>query len=431
MISVVGEVAILFAARRARNPHGRAMLLAVPVFAVWFALRASLSLLALDVIACGVLLVLGASLSRSGSIWELSVPRLVLRAFQTACQLFMSPAFLARSLGSRSGTGRVRLNGVVGGIAIAVPLVLVLGALLVSADVVFASVFEFDAGSWASHAAVALVGAIGMATLLRLASVQFAEPPAIRRPRLGVTEWTIVLGALDVLFAGFAIARLVALSEGGRRVIESAGLTYAEYARSGFFQLLAVSLIAGAILVTLRAVASTAGRSERRFKVMALVAVVLTLAIVVSAFHRLVLYEDVFGLTMLRLYSHTAIVWVGLVLVLLGVVLLTRPQRPWLTPAAGITALALLLALNVLNPAAFISEYNLTDERRSAAFDAEYLLELSDDAVPTIATHLARIDPQSRTFIKNSICGRQRPTEWRRFNLAERQADDARARLCR
>ncbi len=431
-LCVLFGVAILLGSGRVENGHGRALLGVVPLFAAWLALRTSPWLASLNVMACAGLLFLGAALARSGSIWDLSVPRLVLRSLQAAAQLFLTPAYLARSVASNEHVGRRRFGGILRGVAIALPLMLLLGALLASGDAVFARFFEFNSGDWGTHVARIAVGTLGMATLVRLASIRYTEPPPVPDKRLGVEEWTIVLGALDVLFAAFAVARLMALSEGGRRVIESAGLTYAEYARSGFFQLLAAAAIAGTSLVALRAVASTEDRAETRFRVMALIAVALTLSIVASAFHRLVLYEDAFGLTMLRLFSHTAIVWVGVVLILLGIVLLTRPQKPWLTPAAGLTAIILLFALNVMNPEAYVAEHNLADERRSAEFDPMYLLELGDDAVPTIADNLDRVGEDGRVLIKDHLCRMdRRERSWTKFNLARRRAEDSLARLCR
>lgn len=423
-------VGIVLGSRRFPNRQAQAAAAAVLPFAACLVARTSPWLVLPNVISGTGLLLLSAVLAQGGSIWELSVPRVVVRAAQAAVQPLLTPAFLIGSLRGEHRDRR-RVGAFLRGIAIAVPLVVLLGALLASADAVFASIFEFDVGTWISHAALIGVGTIGMGALIRLASVRSPQPPSIEGKRLGVTEWTIVLGALDLLFAVFAVARLLAMSEGGRRVIESAGLTYAEYARSGFFQLLAATAIAVAALAALRAAAAK-GEHERRFRLLGLLAVILTLAIVVSAFHRLVLYEDAFGLTMLRLYSHTAIVWVGLVLVLLGIVFLTRPQRPWLTPAAGLTALVLLLALNVMNPEAFVAKHNLADEHRSAKFDPIYLRELGDDAIPTIAENLDRVDEDSRLLILDRLCPTH-PQErgWAKFNLSRRRGEEARARLCR
>ncbi len=102
-------------------------------------------------------------------------------------------------------------------------------------------------GQWGSpetviiHAVLLGIGAWGMAGLLRVTAAD-PPPPAPALPlRLGRVESTVVLGSLLALFTAFAAAQLVALSGGGRHVLETAGLTYAEYARTGFFQLLAVA----------------------------------------------------------------------------------------------------------------------------------------------------------------------------------------------
>jgi len=93
---------------------------------------------------------------------------------------------------------------------------------------------------------------------------------------------------MNVLFLGFAVAQLVALSEGGRRVIQTAGLTHAEYARTGLFQLLAVAAITLAIVLSLRAALDQPDpRIRRRFAVLAEVTVVLTLVVVFVAVRRL------------------------------------------------------------------------------------------------------------------------------------------------
>src|SRR5205085_4277547 len=96
--------------------------------------------------------------------------------------------------------------------------------------------------------------------------------------------------------------------------------TYAEYARTGFFQLLAVAAITLAVLLGLRAATDlSAPADRRRFTILALSATSLTVVIVVVAIARLGLYEDAFGLTMLRLYSKVFAVWIGVVFLLLGV----------------------------------------------------------------------------------------------------------------
>ena len=154
-----------------------------------------------------------------------------------------------------------------------------------------------------------------------------------------------------------AAAQLVALSEGGRHVLATAGLTYAEYARSGFFQLLAVAVITLGVLLLLRAATGLASPGQRAvFTVVAEVAVALTLVVVVVAVRRLNLYEDAFGLTMLRLYSELFSYWIGAVFLFLGAALAgVGHGRGWFVGAAVAAGLTLLLALNVVNPEAVVA----------------------------------------------------------------------------
>jgi hypothetical protein len=275
-----------------------------------------------------------------------------------------------------------------------------------------------------------------MGALVRLASTAQAEVPDVEGPKLGAVETHVVLLALNVLLGAFAAARLVALSEGGRRVLSSAGLTYAEYARSGFFQLLFAAVIVVAALLALRATADLpTSRQQRTFVGLSLGVVALTLAVCVSAFQRLVLYESVFGLTMLRLYVQTAIVWVAGVVIMLGMlVCLRHVRRAWLAPAAAILALVLLFALNVLNPEAFVARHNLSHPAKAEGFDADYLTGLSDDAVGAIASRAKQNDDVARA-LRLSICsGAPEPFGggggWASYNVARERAGELRSDLC-
>src|SRR2546423_6637480 len=77
--------------------------------------------------------------------------------------------------------------------------------------------------------------------------------------------------------------------------------------------------------------------------------------IVVVAFRRLSLYEEAYGFTMLRLYSHVFAVWVGLVFLLLAADFLgLRRRRRWFMGAMLATATAVLPGVNLVNPEAVV-----------------------------------------------------------------------------
>jgi hypothetical protein len=420
---------------RVANPQARALAAGAVVFGVFLAVRTSPWLLPLDVLAVGGLLVLAASFASGGSVLDLTVPAAVTRAVHAVAHGLTAPAFLVAGRGGRV-TSR-RAAAAARGVLLAVPLLVVLGVLLASADAVFAGFFTgWNLLTPIQHGVLLVVGAWGMAGLLRLASASPAPSLGRVAYRLGRTEATIVLGSVVVLFAAFAVAQVVAASEGGRHVIQTAGLTYAEYARTGFFQLLAVAAITLAVLLGLRAATDLSDSADRRrFTVLAGAAVSLTIVIVIVAVVRLGLYEDAFGFTMLRLYSKVFAVWIGVVFVLLALHLVGLGRgRPWLPSSAVAVGLLALLGLNLANPEAVVVRHNVAFAERTGRFDPVYLADLSDDAVPALVAALPRLGPDARQVVLDRVCGDGTAggpgRSWWASNTSNRAATNARATVC-
>lgn len=427
---IVVASALLLGSGRVANPQARALIVAAPVFGLWLLVRASPWLVPLDILASGGLMVLGASFASGGTVLDLSIPGALGRALHAVAHAVASPLFLATPLDRirrRLGAGRSansQWGAILRGVGLAFPVLIVLGVLLASADAVFASIFRLDVdpATIAVHTALLLVGAWGMAGLFRLASADPAGRP--RRPswRLGTVEATVVLASVVALFATFAGAQVLALSGGGRRIIETAGLTYADYARSGFFQLLWVAGLTLCLLLAVRA-ATDLGTvaAHRRFIALSEIVVVLTLLIVVVAIRRMRLYEQAYGLTMLRLYVELFTMWIGAVFVMLGLSVagLWAP-RAWLVPAAVAAGLVLLLGLNVANPESVVVRHNVAHAERTGRFDPAYLAELSEDAVPTLVGELPRLAEADRAEVLLRLCPPEplRFKGWAAYNVS-------------
>jgi hypothetical protein len=319
------------------------------------------------------------------------------------------------------------------GLAIAIPLAIVVGILLASGDAVFASAFKFDAGDLVSHVLLLFVGLGLAAGLARVSASPAIDEPDGMTARLGTVEWSIVLGVLNLLYLGFAVARIVALSEGGTRVLKTAGLTYAEYARSGFFELLGAAAITLVALIVLRATADvTEPKSRRLFLVLACSVIGLNLLVVASAFQRLALYEQAFGLSMLRLYSFVFCIWLAVALIALSLWIagVGRP-RPWFWSVAAATALALLFALNVANPEAIVVRHNAGADTVQG-FDADYANELSDDAVPALVDAATDLEGEVRDYAAVLLCQREGDLEddWASLNVGRARARSVTKTFC-
>jgi hypothetical protein len=437
-IVVFVVAAALLTVGRPSSWQSRGLIVSAAVFGGFLAVRSSPWLVPLDALAIGGLLVLGASLARGGSILDLPLSGLLARAVHALVHGVAAPAFAVRGLPwMRSGSGAEQRTwpAVLRGLALAVPLLVILGALLGSADILFARAFDFvpDLDDSIAHAVLIGLGAWGMAGLLRVAAATPPAPVPQRFPLLGAVEAIVVLTSVIVLFAGFAVTQVVALTGGGRHVVETAGLTYAEYARSGFFQLVAVAAIALAVLLTVDAfTGASTGRDRRRLVLLSEVVVALTLVVVVSALRRLDLYENAYGLTMLRLYAAVFVGWIGVSLVLLGAWILKGGERAWFPAAAVAAGLAAVLALNIMNPEAVVVRRNVALAEETGRFDPAYVLWLSDDAVPEMVRTLPRLPATVQSNLLSDICSRPPRTTrgWAAWNAAHRAADDARRQVC-
>jgi two-component system sensor histidine kinase BaeS len=418
IVSLGGAVAAfaaalaLVASGRLHTTASRACAAAATLVGAFLAVRTSEWLVAIDVLSITALLVLAGVLARDGRLSDVPARLLAARCVVAVGHGFASAAFLLAPL--RPLVARRPSSAVLRGLALAAPVVLVLGALLASADAVFASVLRVDVSvpeDLAGHVVLIVIGALAIGGILRTASADSTGtvPPVERR--LGSVEWTIVLGSMIVLFAGFALAQLVTLTGGADHVLRTEGLTYAEYARAGYFQLLAVAVLTGAVLAVLGAVA----RRTPRFTVLVELVLALTAVILVVAIRKLGLYEEAYGWTMLRLFSKAFAIWLGLALVLTAVRIAGVGQdRDWLVPAALGAGLAIVVGLNVMNPEAAVARHNLTMDRE---IDPAYLAGLSDDAVPVLAEH-----PE----LHRVVCAdRDRERGLLEWNLAASRADAA------
>jgi hypothetical protein len=206
-----------------------------------------------------------------------------------------------------------------------------------------------------------------------------------RRAHLGRTEWVTALVMLDVLFALFVTVQITVLFGGRQHVLETSGLTYAQYARSGFFQLVAVAALTLLVLGFFARYARRIGsRDDLLLKLLGGVLVILTLIVLASALKRLLLYEEVYGFTRLRVAVHASILWLTGMFCIVSIAGI-RTNARWLPRGVVIMSAVALLAFTAVRPDALIAERNVERFERTGKIDVSYLAGLSPDAVPALA----------------------------------------------
>jgi Domain of unknown function (DUF4173) len=248
-------------------------------------------------------------------------------------------------------------------------------------------------------------------------------------PSLGTVEAAFVLGGLCALYATFVGAQVVALAGGRRHVLVTHGLTYAQYARSGFFQLLACAAITLLVLLSVRACANAAHPALIGLSGLT---VALTIGVVIVAIRRLQLYEAEFGLTMLRLACLVVAAWIGVVFVLLGSTVPRRglPRRRF--PAAVILSGLIFVGIwSTSNPASIVAQTNLRRAEHGQRFDVNQAASLGPDAVPALVAGLGYLDASQAIELRHAICARSpERNAGTAFNMSRARASEALARAC-
>ncbi|HVB28199.1 MAG TPA: DUF4173 domain-containing protein [Terriglobia bacterium] len=410
---------------------------ALLLFAAGFAWRAAPLLLLLDLFALGVVVSLAALRVPVVRLRASSLGEYVRGAFLAAVHIAFGPLLLVfKDLdwkGDLRTTRFRRAVAVAGGLMLGVPLLLLFGSLLMGADAVFASLvrrtFHLDFLQLFSHLFLILFFAWIVGGFLR--GIFFFDPgsvslpPAPKRFGLGITEIAVALGAVDALFLAFVSVQFRYFFGGAGLVDVMPGMTYAEYARHGFFELVAVSaLVLPLLLGTHWLLRNQTPRAKGIFRMVAGIQVALVFVIMGSAVERMRLYQQAYGLTELRIYTTAFMAWLAVVFVWL-VLTVFRGRRERFTFGAMVAGFCAVLALNVINPDALIARVNARRAAEGHSFDADYVHFLSADAVPALIDALPELAAPDRCAVARTLLDRwsgPRSSGWRSWNYSRFRA---------
>ncbi len=209
--------------------------------------------------------------------------------------------------------------------------------------------------------------------------------------------------AVCSIFALFLLLQARFLAGGRDFVMRTTDLTFAEYARRGFFELVVVTALTLPILLGGEWMADQqAPRARKATRAAIRVLLVLLAGIVVSAGMRMGVYAAEFGLTELRLYTSAFMAWLGFVLVWFAVTVM-RGRRGRFVPGALGVALLVLLALNLLNPAAWIVRVNVARAVAGHSLDAAHVAELGAGGVGTALASMGRLGVSDRCALAGAL----------------------------
>lgn len=371
-----------------------------------------------------------------------TLPRYFAAVFGLGLSAVVGAPVLVAGDGALAATNRPtrtsRILPLLRGLAIAVPILFVFAELLGAADARFADflarIIDVDLRRVVQHVVFGGFVAWVAAGWFRAGFVA-REPLGVSEAalrgssfRLGTTELIVPLVLLDLLFLAFIAFQLPYLFGGASHLRDVAGLTAAEYARRGFFELVAVA----ALLLPLMLLGNSLVRRDdagglRVFRAAALTTLALLAVIMVSAMQRMLLYTEYFGLTESRILATAAMIWLAVVFVLFAsTVLRDRPR--WFVLGALVTGWVAVATLAMMNPAGMIVRNHVSRALEGREVDVAYLAHLGADAAPALSEALPRLDPVMRCQLAGVLAARGRelerglPQDWRWWNVSARRA---------
>jgi hypothetical protein len=401
---------ILLTARLSRERINRRnlwVILPMLFFALMVAVRASPLMITLNIIAVITLGTLFIRYLRSQqAIDTASLSNHIFTPLDVGLYTIYAPLMEAghslKFVRERNWKDAGNLGAVLRGLLFAIPILLIFGILLSSADAVFANSFDgfFD---WLfSTNMVDVIDPLFVAGImgwLMLSALSYAlarripelegvsdeDNPQLKKQRpsfrIGMIESSMVLGSVALLFGFFVLIQFTYLFGGQSNIAET--LNYSQYARRGFFELVAVAvLVLGMILyfdhITLR----RNTRQSMVFRLLSIVIVGLTMIMLVSAWRRMALYELAYGFTYLRVLTHVFMFWLGVLLVF-AILNVMRVRTNIFALGVLLSCIGYIATLDVMNVDTYIAERNIQaylDNESERELDICYLRELSIDA---------------------------------------------------
>ncbi len=323
------------------------------------------------------------------------------------------------------------------GIIMAVPILIIFAALFSQADLAFSQFLKGFIHITISERSIqylVLLCVVFVAALSFLSYIFFPKQvaPVLSQEQLDATakpgkgiEVLVFLGLISALFLVFIVFQITYLF-GGEANIINAGFTYAEYARRGFWELLVVAMLSLVILLSSEKYAGVESKKDKQFLIPSLILVTEVVIVIVSAFKRLSLYIDAYGMTLMRFYVAGFIILLFVLFILLAVKFIKSKPEQFFAFGVLLSVLTFVVVVNIVNPDAFIARSNLKQHNKTGKIDIWYMGTLSADASREKIELYQKLSEEQKTLLIAPFHAEKESLE--KFNQHWQSANLSRAR---
>ncbi|MGE5329290.1 MAG: DUF4153 domain-containing protein [Deltaproteobacteria bacterium] len=341
----------------------------------------------------------------------------------------MMKEILSKKVKDKKTTAAVK---VLIGLLISVPLVIMVVTLLASADQVFqhftSNIFNFFSNLKSDEVIIrtAIILFFSFTIFSYIWSLAYYkgwenEDGNTSMPMTDKIIMITVLSVINLIYIFFVFIQFAYLF-GGANYAVVPGFSHSEYARRGFFELVAVTLInLSILLISLNFTKQGEKMIERISKVLNSLLVVCTAIMLYSAHFRMSLYEKEYGYTYLRILTHAF-------MILIFVLLLLALYKIWmekfsLVKAYIVVSIIAYVIVNYANVDVIIAQKNFERFIKTKQIDVGYLSILSYDAVPWLIKLADDKNKDIAVEAQNCLYNKKKElsnkNDWQSFNISE------------
>ena len=232
---------------------------------------------------------------------------------------------------------------------------------------------------------------------------------------------TIFLCAMNLIFLLFSYIQVKYIIFGGTDFLPE-NISYAEYARSGFFQMMVLSIMNFSITIFINGHILKM-ENTNKLKVLLTTLSIFTIIVVFSSYSRMNLYENTFGYTRLRFLVYIILFTeAGLNLMLMYSIW----NKGFEFIRYGLLSVLLVfLMLNTVNIDGYIASRNIDRYFQTGQIDLSYLrYSLSNDASSELLRlkGIPEFEDKLDTYFKGKMTIKNQNSSIIEFNLSDRKA---------
>ena len=193
------------------------------------------------------------------------------------------------------------------------------------------------------------------------------------------------LSAISVSYVLYLFSQLAYFFSAFKGFLPEGDITYAQYARKGFFEMCVIAVINLLIVfLALLLAKKENGKVCHTIKAIATFISVFTLIIIATAISKMVLYIGTYGMTVLRITTSSFMLFLSIVFI--SVILRIYINKVNIVKTALITAGVILLLLGTVNVNSVCARYNYESYKaeRLEKIDVKGLYELGPEGIPYI-----------------------------------------------